>query len=72
MLERLLEPAQSTYASVGKLSNRKEDIVLTLPNIPPTRLKCSFANGEHANLRMIITQTQSCYSWIGGKKKIIE
>lgn len=67
MLKRLLEAAQPTYASVGKLSNRKEDIVLTLPNIPPTHLKCSFGNEEHGNLRMIMAQTQSCYSWIGEK-----
>lgn len=57
MLKRLLESAQATYASVGKLLNRKEDIVLTLPNIPPTHLKCSFANGGHANLRMIMAQS---------------
>lgn len=69
MLERLLESAQPAYASVGKLLNRKEDIVLTLPNIPPTHLKCSFANGERADLRMKVAQSQSCYSWIGGKKK---
>lgn len=69
MLKRLLESAQPTYASVGKLSNRKEDIVLTLPNIPPTHLKCSFANGDHSNLRMIMAQTQYRYSWIGDKKK---
>lgn len=56
MLERLLESAQPAYASVGKLLNRKEDIVLTLPNIPPTHSKCSFANGERANLRMITAQ----------------
>lgn len=68
MLERLLESAQPTYASVGKLSTRKEDIVLTLPNIPPTHLKCSFANGEHADLGMIMAQTQSCYSWMGAEK----
>lgn len=60
MLERLLESAQPTYASVGKLWNRKKDIVLVLPNIPPTHFKCSLANGEHANLRMIMAQTQSC------------
>jgi len=71
LLERLLESAQPTYASVGKLLNRKEDIVLNLPNTTPTDLKCSFANGEHANLRTIMAKTESCYSWIGGKKKLL-
>lgn len=68
MLERLLESTQPTYASVGKLSNEKEDIVLALPNIPPTHLKCSFANWQYANLRMIMVQTWSCYSWMGGER----
>jgi len=54
MLERLLESTQPTYASVGKLWNRKKDIVLAPPNIPPTHVECSLANGERANLRMIM------------------
>jgi len=64
MLERLLESAQPTYASVGKLWNRKKDIVLAPPKIPPTHVECSLANGEHRNLRMIMAQTQSCKRWI--------
>lgn len=38
--------------------NRKEDIVLAPPSIPPTHLKCSPANGEYANMRVILAHIQ--------------